>query len=210
MLRVKICGLRIGREIEAVNGVRPDYAGFVFAPSRRKVTPDEAARLIERLKPEILPVGVFVNERTDIIVNTVRTCGLKVVQLHGEEDLVTIEMLREALGAKVELWKALKLSYDGAKAQHADQNFMGLCDRLIYDGALPGSGRLVNLAHLPPSLDRSMLAGGLSPENVGEILKKVRPFGVDVSSGVEGRDGFKDPERMERFVQIVREKEDEP
>lgn len=236
MVKVKICGLRTDKEIEAVNRVLPDYAGFVFASSKRMVTPNEAARLVERLHHMILPVGVFVNERVDIMVQTVKTCCLRVVQLHGDEGVDTIQELRAGLGMGVELWKAIRLDYVGTTgasrvqgtqfetqhpkpdvspskpgAQHLPfgkhyphQAFLGLCDKLLYDGALPGSGRPLNLNLLPPSLENCILAGGLSPENIEEVLKKVRPYGVDVSSGVEGKDGLKDYQRMDRFVGMVR------
>lgn len=212
MVKVKICGLRVAREICFINQVLPDYAGFVFAPSRRRITPFEAARLIDALDTKILPVGVFVNEAVDTIVRTVRLCGLRVVQLHGEEGPEVLEALRFNISSGVELWKSLKMPYASKTQRPLLHEIPGLTpgswDRILYDGALPGSGIPLNLGLLPSSLENCILAGGLSPANINEILQKTNPYGVDVSTGVEGADGFKDLALIIKFIEAIRNKEE--
>lgn len=104
MVKVKICGLRRPEDIAAANDVKPDYIGFIFAPSRRRVTPEEAAGLARFLRREIKKVGVFVNGEIDFVAETVRKVGLDVVQLHGEENHDYIAELRRRLPERTRVW----------------------------------------------------------------------------------------------------------
>lgn len=199
MSRVKICGLSRKEDIDAVNRVLPDYIGFVFAESRRRVDADTAAKLKARLDDRIKVVGVFVNQGVEYIAELHRKGIIDLAQLHGDEDDVYIRRLREECGCEiikaVGVGKALPVSLPENP------------DYLLFDAASVvrgGSGKtfdwniLQGYKGLP-----YFLAGGLTLANVGEAVNLLEPFGVDVSSGVE-TDGLKDREKIDRFVRLVK------
>jgi phosphoribosylanthranilate isomerase len=198
MTKVKICGLRRPEDVAAVNRARPDYAGFVFAPSRRRIDRETAASLKAGLATGIQVVGVFVNEEPTTIAKLYRERIIDLVQLHGDEDSGYIRKLKEACGCPVikavPVGNVLPVLPEGA-------------DYLLFDTASAqrgGSGVRFDLRILqdyngPPYF----LAGGLAPETVREAVGLLAPFGVDVSSGVE-TDGCKDEEKIKKFVRLVR------
>jgi phosphoribosylanthranilate isomerase len=198
MSKVKICGLRRPEDVAAVNRARPDYAGFVFAPSRRRIDRETAASLKAGLAVGIQTVGVFVNEELTTIADFCREGIIDLVQLHGDEDSGYIRRLKETCGCPVikavPVGSALPVLPEGA-------------DYLLFDTASTqrgGSGArfdwriLQDYNGLP-----YFLAGGLAPETVREAVGLLAPFGVDVSSGVE-TDGCKDEEKIREFVRSVR------
>lgn len=196
--RVKICGLRRESDIEAVNNALPDYIGFVFAPSKRQINARTAAALRSRLDNRISAVGVFVNQQIEFIATLVRDGVIDTAQLHGDEDSAYIDGLRKACDCAI-----IKSVGIGHKLPPLPQN----ADYLLFDTASTGRGG-TGFAFDWNILEEYtgapyFLAGGLSLENVGAALQQLSPFAVDVSSGVE-TEGFKDAEKIRKFVQIVR------
>ncbi len=205
MTKVKICGLRRPEDIQIVNRLSPDYIGFVFAPSRRQVLPEQAKKLRASLHPSICAVGVFVNSAPEDVAEIAIQCQLAAVQLHGGEDAVMIKRLRTLLPSGCEIWKAAHVR------TVADIQAVEVCgaDKLLLDAfsakAAGGTGHQFDwtlLNEYRPHLS-FFLAGGLNPENASKAVRLVKPFGVDVSSGVEV-DGFKDEQKVRRFIRAVK------
>lgn len=198
MSRVKICGLRRVEDIEAVNRALPDFAGFVFADSRRQVSARRAAELREKLDERIKAVGVFVNQEMETITGLCRDRVIDLIQLHGDEDREYILRLREKSGCPV-----IKTVSIGDTPPIIPEG----PDYLLFDTASElrgGAGRVFDWGLLadykgPPYF----LAGGLTLENTGEAIGRLSPFCVDVSSGVE-TGGWKDSEKIDSFVRLVR------
>lgn len=202
-MHIKICGMVRMKDIEAVNLILPDFAGFIFATSRRQVDADTARNLVAHLRHAILPVGVFVDEMPETVVRIAERCGLRVVQLHGDEDMAYIARLRSLLPRGIMIWRAIRVRDAGSLQPMA----LLSVDRFLLDAWHPkepgGAGAAFdwNMARLAKK--SFMLAGGLNPQNVAEAIRTVRPWGVDVSSGVE-TGGWKDPHKMAFFVEAAR------
>ncbi len=204
---VKICGLREPRHTVAAAEAGADLIGFIFAPARRQVTPEQARASIEAARAvapgSIVAVGVFVDETPERIAAVVETAGLDAVQLHGDEPPGFAAQLT------VPAVKAFKPkpgdAEDAVAAAIADHQGPGGAVAALVDGYHPGSSGGAGVAAdwaLASRLARRapmLLAGGLDPENVATAIRQVRPLGVDVSSGVE-IDGTKDAERIAAFV----------
>ena len=195
--KVKICGLSRVSDIEAVNAAKPDYVGFVFAESRRKVTPRQAADLRKRLLAGIIPVGVFVNETIDNIIPLVRAGVIEVIQLHGSETEEYIAKIKSLSGRLV--IKAVSVTKEGDAQKRGDT----CADYLLLDGKMGGSGKNFDWNLIGVIQKPFFLAGGLNIENVKRAIGKVNPFAVDISSGVE-TDGVKDGEKIKLIVGRVR------
>ena len=196
-MRIKMCGLRRAEDVEAVNRLRPDDIGFVFAPaSRRAVTPAEAARLRALLSPGIRAVGVFVDEDPDTVAGLLRDGVIDAAQLHGHEDAAYLAALRRRTDRPLIQAFRLRTPADTAAAMASP------ADLLLLDGGA-GDGKRLEERLLAEANRPYYLAGGLTPENVADIVRRLRPWGVDVSSGIE-TDGFKDPVRMEAFMRAAR------
>lgn len=200
--KIKICGLRRPEDAEAVNAVRADYAGFVFAESKRRVTPEEARRIRTALDAEIRTVGVFVDAAVRDVAEIYRAGLIDLIQLHGREDAAYIAALRQLVGpAPIIRAARVRTAADILAAQALD------CQYLLLDTYIPGlqggSGRQFDYAAIPPLEKPFFLAGGLTPENVAAAVVRVRPYAVDVSSGVETA-GWKDEEKIRRFADAVR------
>ena len=197
MPRVKICGLSRMADIEAVNEARPDYIGFIFAESPRRVTRTQAAELRKNLAPGIVPVGVFVNESIDIIVSLIGHGIIDAVQLHGNEDEAYISTLRSMCDKTI--IKAVSMSdpkdvhrYDGSRA-----------DYLLLDNKGGNVAKCFDWDLIERVKKPFFLAGGCDITNVKEAIERVGPFAVDVSSGVE-TEGIKDGEKIKTFVKTIR------
>ena len=199
-LRLKICGIRREEDIAIVNRFPPDYIGFVFAKSRRQVTPEQAARLTSKLRPGIQTVGVFVNSSPEAAAGAAKAAGLSVIQLHGDEDRTYIETLRQLTGLPI--WKAVRVTNKDSirRAEQLGANAL-LLDAFSED-AYGGTGKTADwelIARVRPALP-FFLAGGLNAHNLAAAVSAVRPCGVDLSGGVE-TNGVKDGEK----VRIIRE-----
>ena len=199
MTKVKICGLTRLADIVAVNRLMPCYVGLVFAPSRRRVDGQTAAKLRERLNPLIQTVGVFVNEEMDTVADLYGRGVINLAQLHGDEDGDYIRRLKNRCGCPV-----IKAVGIGGSLPPLPGN----ADFLLFDTLSRqrgGTGKGFDLSILT-GYDRLpfFVAGGLSEKNVCEAIRRLAPYGVDVSSGVE-TDGIKDPGKMERFIKLARQ-----
>ena len=213
MIRVKFCGIRRKEDVEAVNRLQPDFAGFVFAKSKRQVTAEQAAELRGRLHQEIRTVAVLVNHPVDQAAQLANSGVADLLQLHGDEDREYIARLKTLTDAKI--IKAIRLQgneTDRLLLREAEQADFYLFDTFVTN-TYGGTGKTFSLTLLKGvSVDKPFfLAGGLDAENVSGIVKKViadkslSPFfyGVDVSGGIE-TGGYKDVIKMEAFIKVMR------
>jgi phosphoribosylanthranilate isomerase len=196
---VKICGITHEDDALLAVALGADALGFVFAPSRRQVRPEQVAEIIRRLPHGVVTVGVFRDERPERVIDIVNRVGLTGAQLHGREPLSEVRWVRKRVSFVIQGFAA------GDPAVTAAAN--GPADVVLIDSPHPGSGRVFDwsLAEGAPGGVRLLLAGGLNAENVGEAIRRVRPWGVDVSSGVETAPGRKDPRKLRRFIEEARE-----
>ncbi len=194
---LKICGLSRLEDIIAVNRHGADYAGFVFfQKSKRYVDPYKANELIELLRTDIKPVGVFMDEPIDNVVRIARISGVEMVQLHGHESEEYVEYIKRTLDRPV--IKAYKAGEEGALESAANSS----ADYVMIDSGA-GSGQKFDWSILKNFKRDYFLAGGLDPESVGEAIRLLEPFAVDVSSGVE-TDGIKDEKKIAEFIKAVK------
>ena len=218
MIKIKFCGLRRGEDIETVNRLKPDFAGFVFAKSKRQVSAELAAILKKQLDPEIKTVAVLVNIPVEEAATLANSGIADLLQLHGDEDAEYIATLRKLIKAK--LIKAIRLQgneADRTALKQAEQADFYLFDTFVAN-TYGGTGKTFSLSLLKslPINKPFFLAGGLDADNVAEIIGQVKgdatlfPFfyGVDISGGIE-TDGFKDSKKMEAFMKAIRRKEKE-
>lgn len=200
-MKIKLCGLTRPCDIEAVNELRPDYIGFVFAKkSRRYVSPEKAEELKAMLAPGIQAVGVFVNEEPEQIVSLLEAGIIDVAQLHGQEGEREIRRLRELTDHP--LIQAFRIDTE----QDVERANASTADYVLLDSGAGGTGTVFDWDLLQAIRRPYFLAGGLDTENLGTVKVKLNPYGVDVSSGIE-TDGYKDKEKMTAFVAAAR-KED--
>ena len=199
MTKIKICGLRRLRDIEAVNAARPDFAGFVVEVpgSRRSVDKRELRELAGRLKEGILSVGVFVNAPPELVAELLEEGTLDLAQLHGQEDEIYMAELRRLTE------KPLIQAFSIQTGQDAEQALESRADYLLLDQGRGGTGQTFDWSLLPEINRPFFLAGGLGEENLERAIRQVRPWAVDLSSSLE-TDGQKDPEKILRAVDLVR------
>lgn len=198
MTKVKICGLTREADIEAVNRYLPDYIGFVFAGfSKRYIQPDRARVLRDMLSPEIRAVGVFVDESVEAVASLISDGIIDIAQLHGHEDEDYIRSLRRAVGSEpiIKVFNMNKIEDTGIIDESS-------ADYVMLDSGY-GTGRVFDWSGIRRVSRPFFLAGGLTPENVGEAVQAVHPYAVDISSGVE-TDGVKDEKKIRDFVAYAR------
>ncbi|MDU2411298.1 bifunctional indole-3-glycerol-phosphate synthase TrpC/phosphoribosylanthranilate isomerase TrpF [Veillonella sp.] len=215
--KVKMCGISKVETIPAVVEAKPDYMGLVFASSKRQVTVDQAKTLVEELHKqytkrynngaeqsnddEIKTVGVFVNETLENLVSIAKEANLDAVQLHGDEDEAFIQSLKER--TNVEVWKAVQIR----SAADAEVWIDSSADMLLFDAyhkdERGGTGEVFDWTSLDEFERPFMLAGGIDGTNVARAIRTVRPYGIDISSGIE-TNGVKDDEKIKAFTNIVR------
>lgn len=201
MTRIKLCGLSRVCDIEAANKLMPEYVGFVFAPkSRRYVSEEKAAQLRQLLSLDIKAVGVFVNEDINAVAGLLRKGIIDIAQLHGGEDEDYIKALRSLTDKPI--IKAFRID----TAQDVQNAERSSADYVLLDSGSGGTGTVFDW-ELLGSIERPyFLAGGLDAENIENAVKTLRPYAVDVSSGIE-TGGVKDIMKMKQFVSLVREGE---
>lgn len=221
--KVKMCGISKIETIPAVIEANPDYMGLVFAPSKRQVTVEQAKTLVEELHKQyanrynrdaeqysnqtlihqefIKTVGIFVNETLDNLVSIATETNLDAVQLHGDEDEAFIQSLKGR--TNVEIWKAVQIR----SAADAEAWIDSSADMLLFDAyhkdERGGTGEVFDWSSLDEFERPFMLAGGIDSTNVARAIRTVRPYGIDISSGIE-TEGVKDDEKIKAFTNIVR------
>ncbi len=195
---VKICGITREEDALLAVAVGADAVGFVFAPSSRQVNAGRVADIVKRLPADILTVGVFRNETPKRVVGLVHQAGLQAAQLHGNEPPAVVQEVKQ------EVRTVFKAVAAGSEAFERAGEFGA--DAILVDAATPGSGQVFDwrLAEDAPAGVPLIMAGGLTPDNVAEAIAKVRPWGVDVSSGVEQAPGVKDAILVRDFVRAAR------
>ena len=184
--KIKICGLRRREDILAVNEAKPDYCGFIieFPSSFRSVTADEVRELVKELDPEIRPVGVFVNAPMELVRTLLDDGTLALAQLHGQEDESYI--------------RELKTAEDIEKALQSP------ADYILLDQGGGGTGKTFDWSLIPEIQRPFFLAGGIGASNLGQAIREIHPYAVDLSSSVE-TEKRKDPMKIRQVVDIVRE-----
>ena len=215
--KVKMCGISKVETIPAVVEAKPDYMGLVFAPSKRQVTVDQAKTLVKELhrgyaqkygsdtehdkNDTIKTVGVFVNETVDNLITIANEANLDAVQLHGDEDEAFIQSLKER--TNVEVWKAIQIRSAADVEKWIDSS----ADMLLFDAyhkdERGGTGEVFDWSSLDTFERPFMLAGGIDSTNVARAIRTVRPYGIDISSGIE-TNGVKDDEKITAFTKIVK------
>jgi phosphoribosylanthranilate isomerase len=210
---VKICANTSLEDAQLAVEVGADAVGFVFAPSPRRVTPAQVGQIISGLPGNMEKIGVFVDAGFEEICAAVRGCGLSGVQLHCNSAPELPAQLRRELGPKLRI---LRVVHFGPEAAEQATSMAGdaATDAILVDSrtatAVGGTGIAFDWTDARDSLfgrpgaAKLIAAGGLTPENVGEAIATLRPWGVDVASGVEAVPGRKDPEKVRRFVANAR------
>lgn len=209
---IKICATTCVDDALASIEAGANALGFVFAPSKRRVSAQQAAEIVAHIPAGVERVGVFSDEPAARVAAVAAQVGLTTVQLHGEESPAFIEELaaRWPQGHRISVIKTVLVN------EHFAAQFAHVChdypevDRMLLDSG-GGSGRTFDWEAARPLLSnnkkRLIVAGGLNPENVGEAIRKFAPWGVDVVSGVEREQGRKDPVKLKAFVAAVRKAE---
>ncbi|MGA1792291.1 MAG: phosphoribosylanthranilate isomerase [bacterium] len=202
--RIKICGLTSPDDALAAVRLGADALGFIFVrESPRRVEPDAVEKISRRLPPLVSRVGVFKDQDPEWICRVVDQCSLHIVQLHGQES----PEYCESLG--LEFIKAFRIKDEGSLQPLGSYHHLASRKAFLLDTFVPGkaggTGKTFDwhLAQMASEFAPIILSGGINPENVGEAIDRVRPFAVDVSSGIETAPGKKDPERMEAFINKV-------
>lgn len=195
---VKICGITNEDDALFAVAMGADAVGFVFAPSPRQVAAQQVYDITRRLPPEILTVGVFRDEHPERVIDTVNRAGLKAAQLHGHETPSMVEDVCAQLR-----WVIKAVVAGSPDARRANE--FGT-DLILVDAPSPGAGKVFDwtLVDDVAAGPRIILAGGLHPDNVAEAVRIARPWGVDVSSGVEKSPGKKDALKVKAFIERAR------
>jgi phosphoribosylanthranilate isomerase len=195
---VKICGTTSEEDALLAVAMGADAVGFIFAPSPRLVAPKVAGEIARRLPPEVITVGVFRDESPERVVEIVNHHGLRAAQLSGHETAEQVQYVAERVPMTIKAFPAGDPRMARAREYGADV--------VMVDSPSPGSGKVFdwNLVGDVPHGVRLLLAGGLNADNVAEAIGRVRPWGVDVATGVEASPGRKDPRKLRTFIAAVR------
>lgn len=202
MISVKFCGMRRTADIEYANECRPDYVGFILSEGfKRSVSIDDFLALEKGLDKGIKKVGVFVNESTQNILEIAE--HLDVIQLHGDENEDYIKDLQKDFSG--EIWKAVRAK----SPEDIEWEQKKSCRRLLIDSfienAYGGTGKRINTEIVKSAKIEKpfFIAGGITAENIAEIVRDTKPYGVDISSGIE-TDGIKDLQKMKSIMEIIK------
>ena len=198
---VKICGLTRAKDVKLAVACGADAIGFVFTNSPRRISPETACRLSSCVPEGVLRVGLFLDQDRSEIDRVLNSVPLDILQFHGSET----EQECSAYGLP---WLKAVAMQDAGSVKRAERNYPGAMGLLLdshVTGQRGGSGRVFDWSLSEPVSKPVWLAGGLNAENVGQAIRIVRPFAVDVSSGVETAPGIKDASRITAFIKAVRE-----
>ncbi|HIJ58574.1 MAG TPA: phosphoribosylanthranilate isomerase [Deltaproteobacteria bacterium] len=203
MVRVKICGITNRRDARMSVEMGADAIGFIFAPSPRQITPEKAREIICGIPPFVQTVGAFVNENPDVIREIIGSCGLDLIQLHGDE---TPEICAEFMPQAI---KAFRFR-EGSVLQSI-RPYRGKIRAMLFDSydekIRGGTGKTCNWDLAVRGKDFGIpiiLSGGITPSNIEKAISSVKPFAVDVNSGVEKRPGKKDYLLMRELMEKIR------
>ena len=196
---VKICGTTSEEDALLAVAMGADAVGFIFAPSARQVAPQKVADIVKRLPVDITTVGVFRDEAAQRVVDIVHQTGLRAAQLHGFESPNESRWIRQRVRTVIKVFPA-----GDPRLDHADD--WGADVVMVDSPSGGGSGEVFDwsLAEGAPAHRRLLLAGGLSPTNVADAIRQVRPWGVDVATGVEASPGHKDARRLKAFIDAAK------
>jgi phosphoribosylanthranilate isomerase len=196
---IKICGTTNAEDALLAMSLGADALGFIFAESKRQVDVATVAAIIPQLPAETIAVGVFRNESAERILEIVKAAGLTGVQLHGSEGPEVAQALRDTIAFLVQVFTA-----DDPRLERLDHYPI---DAVLLDSPTPGSGATFDWSKVAdlPQRHRVVLAGGLNAANVAEAVERVRPWGVDVVSGVEASAGRKDPDALAAFIETAKD-----
>ena len=210
-MRFKFCGLTRGEDVALADALGASYAGVILTKSPRRVTPEHASEILA-FAGRVRTVGVYRRRPVAEILDEARRIGLDVIQLHGHFSADDITLIRESFDGAV--WSALGVDAENPRIDATSLEAALLADAVVLDtsvgGHSGGTGRTFDWERAKPAAksiaDRAdlILAGGLTPANVAEAIRTLRPSVVDVSSGVESRPGIKDPDLMKAFAEQVR------
>lgn len=200
MAKIKICGLKRLKDIEIVNKYKPDYIGFVFADSKRKVTPDLAVQMKKNLDSSIISVGVFVDADIGDILKLYDYGVIDIAQLHGQESEEYINKLKQKSNYQLKIINAIEMS-DKINLKVYDDS---LADYLLLDSG-KGSGKTFDWTLIRKDLKKKFfLAGGLNAQNISEVIDEFNPYAVDLSSSLE-TNGYKDELKIKEVMEAINE-----
>ena len=200
MTKLKICGLTCEADVAAINGVRPDFAGFVIeVPGRRRsITVEQTKVLVKGLNKDTLPIGVFVDAPPELPISLLRDGTLWAAQLQGNEDEEYIEKIQNMTGKHVIKAFSIKTPEDVKRALKSPAHY------ILLDQGIGGTGEAFDWNLVPPVKRPFFLAGGLAPENLRAAIATLHPWAVDISSSLE-TNGKKDPEKIHRLFRMLRQ-----
>lgn len=200
MVKIKICGLTRLEDIEIINKYNPNYIGFVFADSKRKVSHEIAKKLKDNLNSNIKSVGVFVDAPKEEILDLFNEGIIEIAQLHGTESEDYIIDLKESTNSELKIINAIEVSNDTDLIKYDSTN----ADYLLLDSG-KGSGKTFDWHLIRKDLKKDFfLAGGLDSENISRAIEEFNPYAVDLSSSLE-INGFKDEDKIKEIMEIIYE-----
>ena len=206
-MEIKICGIKEIKEINIINNFDLTYAGFIFSHSKRKISLEMGKVLIEKLRRDILPVGVFVNEDISFILKAVKTCKLKVIQLHGNENINYIEKLKNNLeGENIKIWKVIHVKNEINIDEIKKYNMVhGILFETFKTGSYGGTGETFNWDLIKDITinQKKILAGGINSENINSAINISKANVIDVNSGVE-TNLIKDKEKIKLLFKNIK------
>jgi len=198
MVKIKICGIKRLEDIEIVNRYKPDYIGFVFADSKRKVSHDLAKELRNNLDSDIIPVGVFVDSPQEEILKLFDEGIIEIAQLHGSESEQYILDLKKKTNGELKIINAIEMTQEVDLLEYNDSN----SDYLLLDSG-KGSGKTFDWSLIRKDIKKEFfLAGGLNSENVTQAIDEFNPYAIDLSSSLE-TDGFKDENKIKEIMEVI-------
>ena len=198
MVKIKICGIKRLEDIEIVNRYKPDYIGFVFADSKRKVSHVLAKELMNNLDSDIIPVGVFVDSPQDEILKLFDEGIIEIAQLHGSESEQYILDLKKKTDGELKTINAIEMTQEVDLLEYNDSN----SDYLLLDSG-KGSGKTFDWSLIRKDIKKEFfLAGGLNSKNVTQAIDEFNPYAIDLSSSLE-TNGFKDENKIKEIMEVI-------
>ena len=198
MVKIKICGLRRLEDIKIVNRYKPDYVGFVFADSKRKVSYELAYEMKSNLNSDIISVGVFVDADINEIIELFDNGTIEIAQLHGQESEEYIKNLKEKTNYQMKIINAIEMSDEKDLLEYDSS----IADYLLLDSG-KGSGKTFDWNLIRKDLNKEFfLAGGIDISNISKAIVEFNPYAIDLSSSLE-TDGFKDENKIKAIMEAI-------